>query len=285
MQLCFVLCVAFLLSIGYFTPAFVASRQFLTWAFGQLLLGHTYTPGYLRAFGSGTLNGSLWTIAVELQFYVLTPAISVIMARYPRLWLPTIATFALANVLFINVVRTETLASELLNVTFVPWIYMFLIGAWLSTRHETVEKIIGAPITILMAIFGASAITTYFAGMPVGQNDINPLMFVAEALLIFRLAYTKPTLARSVLRENDFSYGLYVYHMPIVNVAIWAGLSGSIKWTALTVLIAAIAAVLSWFMIEKPAISLKHRLLVRRNSATSSLPLNGPLAAPEPESN
>lgn len=32
-----------------------------------------YNPDWLRGFGTGVLNGSLWSIPVELQYYVLLP--------------------------------------------------------------------------------------------------------------------------------------------------------------------------------------------------------------------
>ena len=35
----------------------------------------TKHPDFLRGYGVGVLNGSLWTIPVELQFYALVPLI------------------------------------------------------------------------------------------------------------------------------------------------------------------------------------------------------------------
>ena len=41
------------------------------WFFGQITIFQYYTPNLLRNFGVGTPNGSLWTIPVELEFYIL----------------------------------------------------------------------------------------------------------------------------------------------------------------------------------------------------------------------
>ncbi|MFZ3008386.1 MAG: acyltransferase, partial [Phenylobacterium sp.] len=67
---CFILSVAMLLAVGYMTWGIVASPQFGIWAAAQLTILQFYNPEFMRAFGAGVINGSLWTIAVELQFYV-----------------------------------------------------------------------------------------------------------------------------------------------------------------------------------------------------------------------
>src|SRR5690606_11285501 len=40
-----------------------------------------YNPDFMRGYGDGVMNGSLWTICVELQFYVLTPMFYFLLLR------------------------------------------------------------------------------------------------------------------------------------------------------------------------------------------------------------
>lgn len=51
-------------------PENVPLAQMLRWGVVQGL-GAAYTPEFLQSFATGSLNGTLWAIMVELQLYVL----------------------------------------------------------------------------------------------------------------------------------------------------------------------------------------------------------------------
>ena len=41
-------------------------------------------------------------------------------------------------------------------------------------------------------------------------------------------AYTLPTVADKILHHNDISYGVYIYHMIVVNAFVHLGLIGNL---------------------------------------------------------
>src|ERR1700741_1996890 len=50
-------------------------RPLVIWIFGQATFFQMWNPEFLRGYGIGVVNGSLWTIAVELSFYCFIPVI------------------------------------------------------------------------------------------------------------------------------------------------------------------------------------------------------------------
>ena len=73
--LCTILAVASAFMTGYLATQSWGIPEFLAWIASQVTIVQFFSPEFMRGFGSGVLNGSLWTVTVELQFYVLIPCI------------------------------------------------------------------------------------------------------------------------------------------------------------------------------------------------------------------
>lgn len=57
--------------------------------------------------------------------------------------------------------------------------------------------------------------------------------------------------------DYDLSYGAYIWHMPIINLLLVLGLPSAL----LAIVLTFSSAMLSWFLVEKPALKLKQRSL------------------------
>lgn len=69
---------------GYFESVEVSALDFLRWIAAQLTIGQFFNPEFMRLYGAGVLNGSLWTIPVELQFYIVVPVLYLVARnRFP----------------------------------------------------------------------------------------------------------------------------------------------------------------------------------------------------------
>lgn len=257
---CVLLSVVMVWSTGYFNTQHISASDMVLWLFGQATMLQIYNPDFMRAFGVGVLNGSLWTISVELTFYLLTPLISILVRGRAWLWPVIILIFCCANV-FMSLNLGTGIVWKLFSVSFVPWIYMFLLGAWISTKPAWLAYIKQVPLYLIIFINLSIALFGYLVGLQISENGINPLSFVALVLLIFKLAYSRPEISARILRRNDISYGVYIYHMPIANLMISLGLKDEYRYVGVATFAMFMMAILSWLYIEKPALRLKHSTL------------------------
>ncbi len=71
------------------------------------------------------------------------------------------------------------------------------------------------------------------------------------------MAYFKPAFFGKLLKGNDISYGIYIWHMVIVNQFLYYGIRGEYWYTFLAITLSVLLAVASWFLIEKPSLGYK----------------------------
>ena len=128
---------------GYFSNHESGVKEFFIWILSQVSFVQFYNPDFMREFGTGVLNGSLWTITVELQFYFIVPLLYFFINKIRA---DVNATLILFIVLFVGVNQlyillgdnySEHILYKLLHVSFAPWFYMFLVGIFF--QHNFVK--------------------------------------------------------------------------------------------------------------------------------------------------
>jgi peptidoglycan/LPS O-acetylase OafA/YrhL len=265
---CFLVSIGSVIASGYFHGVRIDMGIFAVWTAAQLSFFQFFNPQFMRGYGSGVLNGSMWTICVELQFYALTPVIHrLTRMRWRRKSAPDLLILGLAG-LFLVANRVyflqapaaaQSLTFKLLGVSFIPWFYMFLAGVFVQRNFAAFRALLGGRFIVSIAAYlvFAAAVNRY-AGLRLG-NEISPFLFLALIAAIFSAAFSRQTLSDRLLRRNDVSYGVYIYHMPTVNLLLMLGYSGLLQglWIALITTIG--LATWSWLAIERPALSFKTR--------------------------
>ena len=251
-------------STGYFSKTNPSLLDVVTLFLAKISFLQFYNPDFMRQFGDGVLNGSLWTICVELQFYVLTPILYFVLFKQKKhinsILIGLIVVFALLNRLLIHLgpEYSHEIWWKLFRVSFIPWIYMFLAGVLCQKNFATLSNHLSKiPFWPILIVYTVAAYIASINGTGFG-NGISPLVFFPLIVVIFKFAYFAPTLARRTLKGNDISYGIYIWHMPIVNQMLYFNWRTE-EWQAnLAIALSIVLAVLSWFIIEKPALRLKH---------------------------
>lgn len=275
---CLALSIASVAATGYFHEHAVALGPLFAWIAAQVSIAQFFNPGFLRSYGVGVLNGSLWTISVELQFYVLIPVIYAALG--PRLanrrvanaiLLAMIAVFMLANRVYMwGMPRDHGVrAFDIIGVTFIPWVYMFLFGLLFQRNAELLHRVAHGRFLPFLAVYCfACWCAKSWLGWGFG-NSLQPVLFLMLCFLIFSAAYSNDTLSDRLLKRNDISYGIYIYHMPVINflLAVGLGASGVRLLIALGTTVA--LAALSWVLIERPALALKKHPLYQHAASQS----------------
>ncbi|MDR0535928.1 MAG: acyltransferase [Puniceicoccales bacterium] len=263
----------------------VSAGELLKWLAAQATFLQCFNPDFFRergvgllSPGKGVINGALWTITVELQFYIVFPVLHALLkmiwnGRAPGRLASIAATIAFGFLGWLSVRHGGRLFPEnfnhlpYLNLTFIPHFYLFLFGWALRKNFDWL-----APILRGKALFWIGGLCllvlmrgTFGFPYPRGVMIYPSIQYLLLGLAAVSCAHTAPSLAKKILRGNDISYGIYIYHMLVLSLFMELGLYGwflatGYKNLALFVLVTLLAAVLSWFLVERPALRLKRRV-------------------------
>jgi len=158
----------------------------------------------------------------------------------------------------------DSILFKLWGVSFIPWIYMFLVGVFFQKNFSLFHKLLSNKALYLIPIYLLiSFLTVNFSGLGTG-NEINPLLFILLANVIFSIAYSFPALSKKILKGNDISYGVYIYHIPIVNLFMYYGFMSSFYDAMLVIIFTILMAIMSWLLIEKKCIQFKKHPLMSK---------------------
>ncbi len=227
-------------------------------ATGWTKLGGVLAGSKSFTFGPDTLpffpGGALWTVGVEIGFYILVPLIMGLPWR--RLAMVFAASLGLA-------VAQNWLQSSWIDTTIPVYLWIFMLGAGARLAWDRVGWLFRQTFPIWLALH------LLLWTVPDYKNPtllaILSVLTLAGCSLSF--AHTLP-LFSSVLRRQDLSYGVYLYHMPVILTLLWLGYAGD-GWLWAAVFAATFAmAALSWFLVERPALTFKRSDTVRDAAAT-----------------
>ena len=279
---CVALSVVILFASGYLATVQWSPLGITAWIACQGTVVQFWNPGFLREFGTGAVNGSLWSISVEIQFYVATCVAYTLLRRLSPVRITIAlavlaAAFSLFNVFgglieeqLVTLPRGELL-QKAYKVTLLPWFFMFLLGAVAQrTSGLFVPALIQYRWSVVAMYVGALLLDFHAWGMPTG-NEIPAYLVPLMGCMVLTAAYWRPGIAERLLRRNDISYGVYIHHMPLVNLLLYLGPTGPVGsfWLALTGTIA--LATLSWRFVERPFLRRKRSAL-RSVSASPAVP-------------
>jgi peptidoglycan/LPS O-acetylase OafA/YrhL len=272
LHVCLILNIGLIALTGYFVANGVTLLQLLGLYAAKGSILQFYNPAFMRNFGDGVLNGSLWTICVELQFYCLVPLYYLFISKNQvgreKLTLVALVAVSLAAnraLYHFEPQYAGTVAWKLSRVTFAPWLYMFLIGVFCQQNiHRFIESIEKQSFRFLCILYVTYAVALFSFGFRL-DNAVSPLLTIPLFALVLASAFKFPWLAHRLLRKNDISYGVYIYHMPLVNFFLYFGYRGTLLSSGYSIVLSFAVAYMSWSLVERPVLHLKKTTLWDRS--------------------
>lgn len=231
-----------------------ASVSDLAWYAAML---QTFNPAVI-----GTINGSLWSVALDAQLYLLFPFALMLVRKQRAGWLIGGAVVVSLTADLIGATRAFGMVGAMLTddhglfSRFVQFAAGVVCAVWVR-RHRP------ARAATIIVVAGASAVLAAvvqtYALLPIGANVLWAIPSAATVLLI--ASHVGPALARTPLeRFGKASYSFYLIHQPVLLVAAhlvltwWALGAWAALGVAMTVvlLITAGLAFLLYRGVERP---------------------------------
>lgn len=228
-------CAALLVASG-FMPT-------LGWLLGQLsVFGYNTTPAALLPFGGEAPNGSLWTIPVEVSFYLLLPLLLSLRHAEKMVWLLLIISLGLNMNAFGNNAASSTLAAMFcyFGVGIIARLnWADIKGGFEGKAHWwTLAHVVNFLLIPHSHLVPAAAIPLVLS------------LTLAPMVISWAFSFRA---ASKVLCGVDLSYGLYLFHVPLIHTLRGAGAEG-ITGVILALGSSLLTALLSWYYVEKPAL-------------------------------
>ena len=241
--------------------------EVITWFVGQISLFQFYTPDALRFWGVGTPNGSLWTISVELQFYLILPLLVILLKsslKFVKLVVLILVCIGF-NYYSASAFYADGILGKALGVSLSSYLFFFLLGIIGAVYKDKIIPFVLKYGLFIVLSFASLVFSSLFWGeVNIGGYWItsieNLIYYILLCLLVFIVAFkTRLQKLTNKLNSHDISYGIYIYHMLVINVLVHHQLVNYPKWLVLTLVVTVLLGYFSWLYIEKPFLSLKKK--------------------------
>jgi peptidoglycan/LPS O-acetylase OafA/YrhL len=222
-----------------------------------MMVHNLYDPAHF------SINGSFWSIALEVQLYAIYPLVILASAKMGMK-----RTFALA--LSINILLTILgIFVPSLNDTF--WFgtflfklwYVWVAGALVAEMFHDGKPLFKKPMLVAIIAF----ILFIISDFNYVSEYITTMLATLSATALMDFVLHKKTAPvpkisiwtdRALSFTGMISYSLYLVHQPVLEY--FRKLSPNISFLILALLISFVLAILCYHVLEKPSIAIGKRL-------------------------
>ncbi|MBW0102086.1 acyltransferase [Pseudonocardia sp. KRD291] len=234
------------------TTPFTGAPSALRYLFGNsaLLIVQYDIAGILADTPQGaSFNGALWTLFFEAFCYVIIAGLGVLgVLRNRRIVVPV-----MLGVLAVLTILQEAGLPVLVNDRILRLTFVFLLGA---AAYLYADRL---PMRTDLAV--ASAGIFLLSVSMFEDYRVLGAAPLAYLFIWFGTCFRWPWSIRT-----DLSYGMYIYHWPTMQLLVLTGV-GTVAVPSFLLIglgITAAMALLSWLLVERPALRRKHSTIPDR---------------------
>ena len=250
-------------------------------AFG-VLFALTYTTNYWLGIFTPTVHGlfdNAWSLAVEEQFYIFWGFGAFLLLRFTSRRLTAIVLGILAYL--VCAWRWHLLSTGAIPVriyygfdTRADQLLIGCLGALLLSTHlaPMIAKMryvgLVALVALIFVAFNAEAFNAHPMAGLTHFGVIMPTVALLTLALILDLTANDGALSqalsfRPLVYIGSISYGIYLWHWPLLMIAQEGGLNDLLHKVFIGVCVTFVAAALSFHYVERPIRNLKYRFTPR----------------------
>lgn len=215
---------------------------------------------------AGVVNGSLWTMPLEVALYVLVPLVLWLVSRRPWRRHASLLTAIFVGLYVVAAVLRCAVFPQWRMVIYGLDVAQFLVlGVYymlgMLYALPQVRRFLNLQVASLLLVAAAMAQFTSYAANEVCYMLVFPYF-------VFSLGLCEKPLFKGFGRKTELSYGIYLYGFFVQQCLVW--LCSRLGWTlpywglqVVSIALTIACAYLSAKLIEEPCMRLSKRLLAR----------------------
>jgi peptidoglycan/LPS O-acetylase OafA/YrhL len=205
------------------------------------------------------ISGSFWSIAVEVQLYLLFPLLLFVRARV-GLPLSMAVLFVVGCCCRLVILWNGSLADHLITPSWtsplMTW-FDWSLGAFVAERFAAGQRAFGRPATWLVALIPLFVASTLVKPLTLFSFTLASAASAVVLDVALQVEWRRGAIVRSLALVGAISYSMYLWHQPLLAplVSAMSGWTGStvVAWLALGPIIFALSW-LSYVVLERPGI-------------------------------
>ena len=231
-----------------------------TWTFfvkNSMLNFQANLPGVWEGLTSNIINGSIWTIPFEVTCYIIVLVGFVLYRKWKMSpWVIILPAMAFA---FLPIEISQGILRYGHIFFGRPHFFCFIIGTIFAIYREKIK----VDKTLVLALILLTVVFYHWVSV------IEFLFPITVAITLLYCSTIKPIIGWRL--PHDLSYGIYIFHDPILQIVCNQGVAHS--WLIAFLITAALVipiAYLSARFIEEPSIRFSKRLSKRKFNLTDN---------------